>query len=105
FTPFDNAAVRWVVLDSVDQEAVMVAIAGAEPRLGKIDVGLFAPGTPMASDVGIEITRRPDDYERMKEELVAAGYRKERVVVLGCSTIPSIYAMSQIATDVLQRIG
>ena len=64
FPPFDNAAVRRVVLDSVDQEAVMAAIAGAEPRLAKIDVGLFAPGTPMASDVGVEITRRPDDYER-----------------------------------------
>jgi peptide/nickel transport system substrate-binding protein len=59
----------------------------------------------MASDVGVEITRRPDDYEKMKEDLVAAGYRGERVVVLGCSTIPSIYAMTQVATDALQRIG
>jgi peptide/nickel transport system substrate-binding protein len=105
FPPFDNAAVRRVVLASVDQEGVMAAIAGAEPRLAKIDVGLFAPGTAMASDVGVEITRRPDDYEKMKEDLVAAGYRGERVVVLGCSTIPSIYAMTQVATDALQRIG
>jgi hypothetical protein len=55
--------------------------------------------------VGVEITRRPDDYEEMKKELFAAGYRGERVVVLGCSTIPSIHAMSQVATDVLQHIG
>ena len=60
----------------------MAAVAGAEPRLTKIDVGLFVPGTPMASDVGVEITRRPDDYEEMKKELFAAGYRGERVVVL-----------------------
>jgi peptide/nickel transport system substrate-binding protein len=105
FPPFDNAAVRRIVLDAVDQETVMAAIAGAEPSLAQIDVGLFTPGTPMASDVGVEITRRPDDYESMKKELVAAGYRGERVVVLACSTIPSIYAMAQVATDVLQRIG
>ena len=105
FPPFDNPAVRRVVLDAVDQESVMAAVAGAEPRLAKIDVGLFVPGTPMASDVGVEITRRPDDYEEMKKELFAAGYRGERIVVLACSTIPSIYAMSQVATDVLRRIG
>jgi peptide/nickel transport system substrate-binding protein len=105
FPPFDNPAVRRVVLDAVDQETVMAAVAGAEPRLAKIDVGLFVPGTPMASDVGVEITRRPDDYEKTKKELFAAGYRGERVVVLACSTIPSIHAMSQVATDVLRRIG
>ena len=101
----DNPAVRRVVLDAVDQESVMAAVAGAEPRLAKIDVGLFVPGTTMASDVGVEITRRPDDYEEIKKELFAAGYRSERIVVLACSTIPSIYAMSQVATDVLRRIG
>ena len=105
FPPFDNPAVRRVVLDAVDQESVMAAVAGAEPRLTKVDVGLFVPGTPMASDVGVEITRRPDDYEEMKKQLFAAGYRGERVVVLACSTIPSIHAMSQVATDVLRRIG
>ena len=105
FPPFDNPAVRRVVLDAVDQETAMAAVAGAEPRLAKIDVGLFVPGTPMASDVGVEITRRPDDYEEMKKELSAAGYRGERVVILACSTIPSIHAMSQVATDVLRRIG
>ena len=105
FPPFDNPAVRRVVLDAVDQETAMAAVAGAEPRLAKIDVGLFVPGTAMASDVGVEITRRPDDYEQTKKELFAAGYRGERVVVLACSTIPSIHAMSQVATDVLRRIG
>jgi peptide/nickel transport system substrate-binding protein len=105
YPPFDNAAVRRVVLDAVDQETVMAAVAGAEPDLAKIDVGLFAPGTTMASDVGVEITRRSDDYERMKTELVAAGYRGEKVVILACSTIPSIHAMSLVATDLLQRIG
>jgi peptide/nickel transport system substrate-binding protein len=51
----------------------MAAAAGAEPSLAKIDVGLFAPGTPMASDVGVEITRQPDDYEIRAETGLLAG--------------------------------
>lgn len=105
FPPFDSAAVRRIVLDAVDQENVVAAVAGAEPDLAMIDVGLFVPGTPMASDVGVEITRRPNDYEPIRRDLIAAGYQGERVVVLACSTIPSIYAEAQVATDVLQRIG
>jgi peptide/nickel transport system substrate-binding protein len=105
FPPFDNAAVRRVVLEAIDQEQVMAAVAGAEPDLARIDVGLFAPGTPMATDIGIEVTRRPDDFEKKKRALVDAGYKGERVVVLACSTIPSIYAESQVVTDVLRRIG
>ena len=49
----------------------------------KTDVGLFVPGTPLASDVGVEITRGPKDYEKIKKDLAAAGYKGEKVVVLG----------------------
>ena len=32
----------------------MEAVAGADPELIKTDVGIFVPGTPMASTVGVE---------------------------------------------------
>jgi peptide/nickel transport system substrate-binding protein len=105
FPPFDNAAVRRVVLSAMDQKDVMTAVAGAEPSLIKTDVGLFVPGTPMASTVGVEITRGPKDFAKLKKDLAGAGYNGERVVVLAASTIPTIYAEAQVATDVLQRIG
>jgi len=31
----------------------MEAVAGADPSLYKTDVGLFVPGTPMASTAGV----------------------------------------------------
>src|SRR6516162_7653445 len=105
FPPFDNAAIRRVVASAFDQKEVMTAVAGAEPSLIKNDVGLFVPGTAMASDVGVEITRGPKDISRIKQDLAAAGYKGEKVVVLAASTIPTIYAEAQVATDVLQRIG
>jgi peptide/nickel transport system substrate-binding protein len=105
FPPFDNAAIRRVVLSAMDQKEVMTAVAGAEPSLIKTDVGLFVPGTPMASTVGVEITRGPKDLDKIKKDLASAGYKGERVVVLAASTIPTIFAEAQVATDVLQRIG
>ncbi len=105
FPPFDNPAIRRIVLRAIDQKEVMEAVAGAEPSIIKTDVGLFVPGTPMASKVGVEQTRGPKDLAKLKQELAAAGYNGEKIVVLAATTIPSIWAEAQVATDVLTKIG
>jgi peptide/nickel transport system substrate-binding protein len=103
--PFDNAAIRRVVLAAMDQKEVMEGVAGAEPSLYRTDVGLFAPGTPMASTAGVEVTRGPKDYAKLKQALVAAGYDGQRIVVLAASNFPTIWAEAQVATDILSKIG
>lgn len=105
FPPFDKPAVRRAVLSAIDQKEVITAFAGAVPSLIKTDVGLFVPGTPLASDVGVEITRGPKDYAKIKKDLTAAGYNGEKIVVLAATTIPSIWAEASVATDVLKKIG
>ncbi len=105
FPPFDKPAVRRAVLSAIDQKEVMTAFCGAVPSVMKVDVGLFVPGTPLASDVGVEITRGPKDYDKIKRELAAAGYSGEKIVVLAATTIPSIWAEAQVASDVLKKIG
>ena len=103
--PFDNPAIRRVVVAAMDQKEIMEAVAGAVPQIIKTDVGMFVPGTPMASTVGVEITRGPKDYEKLKKDLIAAGYKGEKVVILAASSIPSIYAEAQVASDTLSKIG
>jgi peptide/nickel transport system substrate-binding protein len=105
FPPFDKPAVRRAVLSAIGQKDVITAFAGAAPELMKTDVGLFVPGTPLASDVGVEITRGTTDYAKIKQDLAAAGYNGEKIVVLAATTIPSIWAEASVATDVLQKIG
>ena len=90
--PFDKPAVRRAVLSAFDQKNVITAVAGAAPELMKTDVGLFVPGTPLASDVGIKITRGEKDYAKIKQNLAAAGYNGEKVVVLAATTIPAFWA-------------
>jgi peptide/nickel transport system substrate-binding protein len=103
--PFDSAAIRRVVVAAIDQKEIMDAVAGAEPSLIKTDVGLFVPGTPMASTVGAEVTRGPKDYVKLKQDLAAAGYDGERIVILAATTIPTIWAEAQVASDALKKIG
>jgi peptide/nickel transport system substrate-binding protein len=104
YPPFDKPAVRRAVLAAINQKDVITAFAGAAPELMKTDVGLFVPGTPLASAAGVEITRGAD-YAKVKQDLAAAGYNGEKVVVLAATTIPSIWAEASVATDVLQKIG
>ena len=104
--PFDNVAIRRVVQKAVNQADTMAAVAGAEPSLIKVPVGLFVPGTQYASDTGLAAnTSGWGDVEALKKELLAAGYKGEKIVVLGATTIPRIWAAAQVGVDVLKRIG
>ncbi len=105
FPPFDNPAIRRVVMAACNQADFMQAVAGAVPNLIKLDVGIFVPGTAMASTEGVEVTHGSTDYAKLKADLAAAGYKGEKVVLLGATTIPSIFAIAQVAADVLTKIG
>ena len=41
----------------------------------------------------------------MKQDLLAAGYKREKVVIRAASTIATIWAEAQVASDVLKKIG
>jgi peptide/nickel transport system substrate-binding protein len=103
--PFNNPAIRRVVVSAIDQKEIMEAVAGSAPSLYKTDIGLFVPGTPMASSVGVEVTRGPKDYDKLKKDLAAAGYQGDKIVVLAASSIATIWAEAQVATDTLTKIG
>jgi peptide/nickel transport system substrate-binding protein len=103
--PFDNPAIRRVVVAAMDQKEIMEGVAGAEPSLYRTDVGLFVPGTPMASKTGVEITHGPKDYAKLKKDLAAAGYNGEKIVVLAAANYPTIWAEAQVANDILTKIG
>jgi peptide/nickel transport system substrate-binding protein len=55
YPPFDNPTIRRALLGAVDQAEAMSAIAGSDRNNWRDDVGLFGAGSPLASDVGIEV--------------------------------------------------
>jgi peptide/nickel transport system substrate-binding protein len=103
--PFDNAAIRRAIVHAVQQSDYMQAVQGEDRSAWRDGVGYFCPGTPMASPAGMENLTSPRDLEAVKKELVAAGYKGERVVLLGPMDIPSVKAMVEVTADMLKKIG
>ena len=103
--PFDNPAIRRVLLQVVNQADYMEAVAGEDPKLRHTPAGFFCPGLPMASDIGLEVFTGKRDFDAAKKALAAAGYKGERVVLMGASDLPNLKALGDVSADILQRAG
>lgn len=106
FPPFDNAAIRRAALKAVNQRDFMEAVAGeADPGVINDHIGFFAPSSPYASDAGMDIWKTKYDLAVLKQEVMAAGYKGEKVVFLGAADVPRISAICQVGADMLSKIG
>ena len=105
FPPFDNPAIRRVVLSAIDQDDYMQSVAGAAPELIKTGVGLFVPGTPMANTIGVDTMKGTKNLDALKKALIDAGYKGEKIVVLAASNFPTINAEAEVAGDLLKKLG
>ena len=103
--PFNNPAIRRAIVHAVKQSDYMIAVQGEDPRTWREGVGYFCPDTPMASDAGMENLTSARNLDAVKKELEAAGYRGEKVVLLGPMDIPSTKAIAEVTNDLYKRIG
>ena len=94
--PFDNPAVRRAALAAISQTDVMQAMAGTDPAMWRDKVGFFLPGTPMASDAGIEAVAGPVDVEHVRRMLAASGYKGEKLAFLVATDYPSVSAQGEV---------
>ena len=105
FPPFDNPAIRRAVLGAIDQSEVMTAVAGEDRRAWKDHVGVFSPGTPMATTEGTEVLVGKRDFAKVRAALAQAGYKNERVVMLDPADYPSTHALALVAADAFKQCG
>jgi peptide/nickel transport system substrate-binding protein len=104
YPPFDNPAVRRALLGAVNQTDFMTVVGGPDHRLWHDCVGLFDPGSPLASEAGVEVLSGPRDYEKVRRALAAAGYRGEKIV-MPASTVGYIALLSPVVVDQLRKAG
>ncbi len=102
--PFANAGLRRAVLHAVDQTEFMSAFS-SDPSVWRVKAGAFTPGTPMASDAGLDALFGKPDLAAARAEVAAAGYGGERVVVMNPTDHPVNTVMAQVAADLLRKIG
>jgi peptide/nickel transport system substrate-binding protein len=105
FPPFDNPAIRRLVVSAVNQQEFMTAAAGGVPDLIRDRVGLFVPGTAMASEAGLDSIGAVKDPSGLRNDLKAAGYKGETIVVLTAADQPTLNAIAQVGVDLLKRMG
>ena len=103
--PFDNKAVRQALRYAVSQSDFMTANAGPERANWRDDTGVFTPGSPYASDVGLESLREPRSLDKARGLLKEAGYTDQLTRILGPTDIPAASAWSQVAADLFRRLG
>jgi peptide/nickel transport system substrate-binding protein len=105
YPPFNNPAIRQALLGAIDQAEVMNAVAGTDRTLWRDRTGLFGSLSPLANEAGIEVLSRPRDYDKVKRDLTAGGYRGEPITVLGVPGGSFIAPISQVGADQLRKAG
>jgi peptide/nickel transport system substrate-binding protein len=100
-----NAGVRRAMLAAIDQAEVMTAVMGGEESLFRAQIGYFLPGTPSASEVGMDAVRKRLPADAIKAMLREAGYADERVVLMHPTDQTFYDAMSSVVAAALRKIG
>ncbi len=103
--PFNNPVIRRAVLRALDQAAEMQAVVGDDASQYTVPCGVFTPGTPMASDAGLQVLRGPRDIAGTAQALKAAGYAGERVVLLVPTDYQHMQLTGEVLADTLRKVG
>ncbi len=103
--PFDNKALRQAILPAIVQADFMTAIVGTEPGMIREGVGVYTPGTPYATEAGMEGLLSARSVERAKALMAAAGYSNQPMRLIGPTDILAPSAMTQVAGDLFRRLG
>lgn len=100
--PFNNPRFRRAVFESLDQAAIMRAVAGLDPANWRAPVGFFTPGTPFASDPATLPPTSPKRTEERRRLIAESGYAGETVVLLHAHDVP---VLDVLAVAVAQQLG
>ena len=100
-----NAGVRRAMLACVDQVEVMTAVMGQNKDLYKAPVGMFAQGTPSASEAGMDWVRKRRSVDEIKAMLREAGYGGERIAYLHPTDQTFYDAISHVVVAAFKKVG
>ena len=103
--PFNNPAMRRAMFSAITQSDYMIAVNGEDRKRWNDGVGYFCPGTPLASNAGMEALTGPRSIDAAKRAIAAAGYAGEKVLLMAPQDIVSVKTLAAITADVLSKLG
>jgi peptide/nickel transport system substrate-binding protein len=106
YPPFDKPAVRRVLLQAVSQADCMTAAAGVDSKMWRDNIGIFTPGTAMASTDGMGVvTGKKPDIATLSKAMRDAGYQGEKIVLMSPSDQAVLTAQCNVLQDLMKRLG
>ncbi|MGI4955581.1 MAG: ABC transporter substrate-binding protein [Janthinobacterium lividum] len=103
--PFNNPKLRQAVMMVVDQKEFMQAAFGDDPGLWKTGVGIFTPGSPAATEVGMAALNGKRDWDGAKKLVAESGYKGEKAVIIAPTDYPWLQAFCQVTRELLVKLG
>ncbi len=103
--PFDNPKLRRALLPAIVQSDFMQAVVGDQAELMRTGVGAFLPGSPAASDAGMEALTGKRDLDLARRLVKESGYKGEKVVQMLPTDIPTGNAYGQVTAQLLRDLG
>jgi peptide/nickel transport system substrate-binding protein len=103
--PFDNPALRRALIGAVSQADYMEAVNGQDTSLWRDKVGFFCPGTPLASDAGMDALTGPRDYDKVRKAVADAGYKGEKIALMVAVDVVYLKLMGDVTADVFRKAG
>jgi peptide/nickel transport system substrate-binding protein len=103
--PFSNVKLRQAMLHVVNQQEFMQAAYGDDTSLYKTGVGVFTPGSPAATDVGMSAITGPRSLEAAKKLVAESGYKGEKVVIIAPTDYAHLQAFCQVGRELMTSIG
>ena len=101
--PFNNPKIRQALAMAVDQTQFLKS-AVSDPSLAKPCYSYYGTDSPYFSEEGAAVLET-NSLDKAKAALKEAGYGGEKVVILGVMESPILAAMSQVAEDLMRRMG
>ena len=106
YPPFNNILMRRAILAVVDQTEYMTAANGSEfPEYWSDKVGVWAPGTPMATTAGLDKLTGKRDFNLARSLIKEAGYKGEPIVLLDPVDFPTHHASALVTAELFKKLG
>ena len=103
--PFDNILMRRAILAVVNQTEYMTAANGSEfPEYWHDKVGVWAPGTPMATTAGLDKLTGKRDFALARSLIKQAGYNGQAIVLLDPVDSPTHHASALVTADLFKKL-
>lgn len=103
--PTNNPGVRRAMLAAIDQREAMTAAMGDDTSTWRAPMGFMVPGSPSASEVGMENVRERKSTDEIKRMLDKAGYDGTPLVLMHPTDQLVYHAVATVAVDAFRKIG